>query len=1292
MIKWYNYVLGDKDMKHGFRSVAALACVVLLLIGTLSPITVALSGNVEGITNMVAAPEHELSVMSFNILDYVDDANYAKPKDRAPLAVKTILKYDPDLIGIQEAGDPQAANDNFDWNDYLVRELAKYGYGCRYLTQESVKPSTMTIGAGLMIFYKTERFDLIDHGSAQYKTSGQNGVQATFEGFTRVDNSRYYHWVKLWDKVQKTYLFQFNTHLAVPVGSLTQGGKTATADQRAMLANITRTISARQLADAMEKQAGDYPCFATGDYNASWSRSVKGNTNTSQLYELTKNDCFSAAASDANNRISVDPNGIIDHVFYNRYHADALTYRGVYEEHGGYQPSDHMAMVAYFNLTPPITFGSGSYDDDSRTLTDSTDEHTYTFDIKDLHEALNYEIYDADENKVTDTVTLKHTYNRFEIRLFNQTATNSKDNPYCTINATIHCSANLPVQITASSAENIYYTDGAWHIALKSSISSLTPICADGIFYADAACTRQQSFPISLNRATTLCYLRTNAGETFPVYIHRESATAESGKVLYVDDDIGSNTGTVAFAADETVLLVEGGVNAFGSLAAAAAKANTADGYTIYVAPGTYKGGAVSFSKNVTLLGNNHDVSPLVRADAGWSLSTDRKSESILDHQLNFTRSSVNFTVRGFTFVGNATNAYAINQSNSNITTTSVANIQKNIFRFSGNNTTNSSCIMFNTATKNSGIIADNYFEQVNEKANTLCRVLTTRNPYGILFEENYCVNFTDQISFLSAEVAHQNETDAGNFVMTFRYNRFDNCHPIQLYAAQCTDSRSLVDIEILYNDFVNCGNVNTDYAVKIYLANTNKFVTDYSKVSINIFGNRFIGCRRSIYLGHQANEGNIREATIHINRNRFIDMRQGLGTLMSLSFNVYSNEDVNATSENWDFSHNYYASDTVSGHEPEKFVTSLVTLNGNSVSAVDPALLHPYYTNPEMTWLSEGVIKTQTGITISNNTHNYDGLPHSLDIDAGEGAVISYSTDPAENRFYSMNKPTLTEPGNLYVYYQVEREGYVNFQGRALITVRVPNRSLKMEDMTIPYDGKVHALTPVYNAMEGDRVTYSYGGISFDTMPSFMDAGSYTVTVTVTNPYARDITATATLTITAGEITGVKMLVSDDIYVTGTEEGDILSYSVNGNNFTAQKPTLTGTERIVSLKVSRAGHNDLILSARPDTAPRPFDPTLTKTVTEGSILWSMSLVPDREMLLTENVTLLAYGLVTGESAEQILDGNGTFTPLKENETGILSLPADLTFTATTATPTAAYAVFVKDGTLYTVYSSIGTK
>jgi len=93
----------------------------------------------------------------------------------------------------------------------------------------------------------------------------------------------------------------------------------------------------------------------------------------------------------------------------------------------------------------------------------------------------------------------------------------------------------------------------------------------------------------------------------------------------------------------------------------------------------------------------------------------------------------------------------------------------------------------------------------------------------------------------------------------------------------------------------------------------------------------------------------------------------------------------------------------------------------------------------------------------------------------------------------------------------------------------------------------------------------------------------------------------------------------------------------------------------------------------------------------EGELIqWKMSLLTDKEQLLSGNITLLSYGYTTADTAEGILNSGGTLIALRENETGILNFENEISFFTPASVPTAAFVTFVKDGQCYTVYSAIG--
>ncbi len=1270
-------------MKKAFKVSVSILMTLLLCFSSISPFAIALSGNVENIDTAVHEPENDISVMSFNILERnTGGTTYSAPHTRAPYVIATIKKYDPDIVGIQEAADATANNDNLDWNGYIATELGKLGYGYRQLSQESAKPSSqggMTIGAGLMILYKTDRFELKDHDSVQYGGSG--GVTGSYQGYSHNDKSRFYHWVKLWDKEKQTYVYTFNTHLSINPSGIS-GASDAIHKQ---IGHHRRTQEIKELITHMKRVSTKYPCFATGDYNTHWNDSVKDSTTQHLLYGMTDGDIFGDSGLDSPLQITHSSRmSNIDHVFYNKTVSTALQVHHIHDDFGGVQPSDHKAVVSYYNYGTTQTYTAGSYDPVTRTFTDTTDSDSYTLPLAELPEYVTYRVFDQNDREVSEPLTLTGKINRFTIRFYNESTTGSEDTVFGETNVVLHYTGALTPVLSAPTAQNTYFANNAYHILLKSGQSSITATLENGNFQNSKGQNIVGTFN-SLTAPITTYQIKSSDGDIYPLYIYKETLTAESGKHLYIDDNIGDATGTVAFNNEDGTVYLTAGTNGFGTLPAAAAVANTADGYTLHVAPGIYKEDIVYFSKDVSILGNNADISPLNITDNVWTKSTNRRTESVIQTTLCFNKSGDQITtVKGLHFKGLLKRS-TLYYTGSNLSSTVTLDISQNIFETSSTDMGSSSCIYLYIGTQKKGRIYDNYMRSPDESTTSSIRILTMRNANGLVFEQNYCIGYTG-VSFHSTSEIASNNTTGGYANLTVQYNRFESCNDIQNMIRNVKENTS-AHYRYMYNDFVRCGYPNT-HALYFSADEVAKSPTYYPNASITVFGNRFVDCSRGMTVSRSANyQSDIRDLTINVQQNRFIDCNQ-FRVINSLYLYLYNTSTTKKYlySEKWDCSHNYFTCDEINSHDPVHFA--------NGGTGVDISkIFYPYYTNADLTWLSDSTtVPRQTGITISDNRHDYDGQPHSLTISAGEGAVISYSLE--DDGVYSAIKPTLTEPGNLTVYYQVERPGYQNFTGRALITVNVPKRTLSMANMTIPYDGQPHSLTPVYNEITGDRVSITYNGISFPTMPAFTNAGTYTVTFTVENDYVNPSvsTATATLTIVAGEITGVTLDVTDEIVLSGTAAGDTVLYSVNGGTPTATKPTLTGTEQSIAVTVSRTGYNDLTLIAIPDSGDHPFVLSLTKSVSGENILWNMSMTPDREALLTENITLLSYGYVTGESAEQIIAGNGTKAPVKENETGVLSLPADLTFTAAAATPTAAYATYVKDGVLYTVYSTIGAE
>ena len=266
--------------------------------------------------------DYSTSCMSFNVLAYdTHNTGYAAPNVRIDYIEKTIKQYNPDLLGCQEVMAAAPQNGNFDTYAELNKRLT--GYSHRALIEESGSAvKALTIGSGLVIYYKTSRFELKDHGAKVYAA----------------DAGRHYQWVKLYDKQEKVTLYMTNTHLSInPSGNLAAGIQ-------------LRSNEAGELYSFWNKNCGDtVPLYATGDYNHASSENAysvlnKGNFVSSRDVSLVAN------ASSSIDFVYI--NGSVQGVY--EYHRCNETFEpaGVAasdpdKRNVKYCPSDHYAIIAY---------------------------------------------------------------------------------------------------------------------------------------------------------------------------------------------------------------------------------------------------------------------------------------------------------------------------------------------------------------------------------------------------------------------------------------------------------------------------------------------------------------------------------------------------------------------------------------------------------------------------------------------------------------------------------------------------------------------------------------------------------------------------------------------------------------------------------------------------------------------------------------------------------------------------------------------------------------------------------
>ena len=197
----------------------------------------------------------DISCMSFNILACdTHDAGFELPHKRLNYVVETIRDLCPDLIGVQEACDQACAPSEkrdarcgkFNWCEEMLSAIPPLGYTALPIrAQQGFAREKQNIGCGLIIYYKTDRFEKTEDGCYCFK---HNDV-------------RYFQWVKLLDKEHGRNVLFTNTHFSI-------NPKIGEA-KSALAGDGYRIVQAAKLADFWFKNCDESTAlFATGDYNS----------------------------------------------------------------------------------------------------------------------------------------------------------------------------------------------------------------------------------------------------------------------------------------------------------------------------------------------------------------------------------------------------------------------------------------------------------------------------------------------------------------------------------------------------------------------------------------------------------------------------------------------------------------------------------------------------------------------------------------------------------------------------------------------------------------------------------------------------------------------------------------------------------------------------------------------------------------------------------------------------------------------------------------------------------------
>ena len=1096
-----------KYFREGYimKKFTALACALAILL-TLVPAKAA--GNpvyvgAQGAMDMARDDlEADVSCMSFNVMHYnsstVQNLASGSYANRIDCAVGQIGAYDPDIIGMQEAGSDGTHSE--DWPTDLTARIGST-YTPIILTDQTTEISQMYITAALIIWYRTDRFTLLDSGAESY---GSCSVDCAVS-----DKKRWFQWAKLYDNQENKTLFVFNTHLSTNHSASTCsvcGDSTAGA----AAGRAQRTAELTTLAAKIESLSANYPCFVTGDFNCNLTSSA---SYADQLTVLTDTGYLQSALTTADLQITSEGKSSIDHVFLNTDYLRCRKLVGSRESVNSYLSTDHYPYIAYCDYRAAATIGPGVYDEIARTYTDTTSANQYTFQVTP-GDGFTYQIYKDTGARTGDTIWSVKDTSCYEIRFYDADGA-----LYSTVAATIYASAAAKPTLS-STGLNQYFANHAYHVLASGDSVTITPTCSGSntaALYADADCTTALSETVTgIGAGRTTCYLKHNVYksdgtlnfyEVFPLYIYRETAQPKE-MTLYIDQNIGNSTGTVAFFDGVDVIFAQGQTTGFDSLTDAQPTVNTADGYAIYMAPGEYEGNASSFTKSFHLYGANHDISPNERVVEGtWALA-DRRAETVINGQLlislygnDVTTKTIGIT--GVTFTGETTQGsiYLIENRGGTGSSYWAANsayrvdldIRNNIFL--GWATQSSSAdINLNCASQKSGTIACNYFQSIacrSVSSDTAAYPLTYdkaifgRNINGLTIDSNRFLDFGKDFITLTAQPGYGSILP-GYAVFTVSDNRFENCVST-LGEIRNITADTQADAAYLGNYFLRCGYGTGSIFVDV--TETSGAATAYENCALTVLGNKFYESERcfGIFRNGGTLSGDINAMALTLSQNVFRDPcerpmqpKNGYSAGTAAENYIYSYQSYNysplyfrlanagqtavSVPDSWNLSYNYFycarmRNDLTNPYHPSLYINSYMKEWANgAISAeyecLDSSLAEaflPYYTDIDCTaasstaagtYPSSTAVSAVSGITATGYSGYYDGQPHSISVTAPAGATVSYSYgDSAENAYknYSAENPAFTDIGTYTVTYRVTAPGCAVTYGSATVVIEEP-------------------------------------------------------------------------------------------------------------------------------------------------------------------------------------------------------------------------------------------------------------
>lgn len=285
------------------------------------------------------------------------------------------------------------------------------------------------------------------------------------------------------------------------------------------------------------------------------------------------------------------------------------------------------------------------------------------------------------------------------------------------------------------------------------------------------------------------------------------------------------------------------------------------------------------------------------------------------------------------------------------------------------------------------------------------------------------------------------------------------------------------------------------------------------------------------------------------------------------------------------------------------------------------------FMTSGKQTNIRKIIVPKLEGISAEDVTGTYNGQPYLIEVTGvQDGDVVKYAGADGK---YQAAQPQMVDAGTYEVRYQVERAGYMSFQGKATVTIEQAAPTYELPEGLTGYSGNTLAdvgLPTGFSWQETDTQLREEGSHSYPATYTPEDSKNYhtvnvSIAVTVTCPghrYISEVTKEPTGTekgimtytcmlcensyteeidelppeitgITAEDVIGTYNGQSYTVAINGLEDGDIVQYALKSDGdavFGQEQPEMinAGTYEVL-YKVSRTGHQTFEGSVRVEIA-----------------------------------------------------------------------------------------------------------